>query len=495
MQLDRISVALRTRDAWEAIDLGATMVRAWWRPVYAAWFSVLLPIAVIANVVFAGSPWLVLLAIWWLKPLYDRVVLSVLAPAVFGAAPRMRELAAELKRLTRSSGLLAALTWRRFDVLRSFNLPVRQLEGQQAQAARDRERVLGRRAAGHASGLMYVCLMFEVAMILSFSAAVDLVTPAALESEYGLQAFFRNLWSDDQPTWAGILNSVFFVAALSAIEPLYVASGFALYLNRRTTLEAWDLELDFRRSAAASQGRTAATTLAIAALLLAFTSFVLPREAAANQESRQIIREILATPEFQEYRDETVWRRRAPEQPEAPRQPGAFDLSALIKSIATTLAELARYAAYALLAFGAFLVLRFLARELNKRYGRQGSSQDARPPPEILFGLDVRPESLPDDLAQAARAAAPVDPRLALSLLYRGALATLIHRDRLHVAEGDTEGDCVRRVERSGPAALSAYFTRLVDAWTQTAYGRRAVDAIAIEGLLSEWHQHFAPPR
>ncbi len=30
-------------------------------------------------------------------------------------------------------------------------------------------------------------------------------------------------------------------------EPVYVACGFSLYLNRRTVLEAWDLELVFRR--------------------------------------------------------------------------------------------------------------------------------------------------------------------------------------------------------------------------------------------------------
>ena len=47
---------------------------------------------------------------------------------------------------------------------------------------------------------------------------------------------------------------------MSAIEPLYVACGFALYLNRRTQLEAWDIDLAFRRlrSAAAGAGQGAA---------------------------------------------------------------------------------------------------------------------------------------------------------------------------------------------------------------------------------------------
>ena len=34
---------------------------------------------------------------------------------------------------------------------------------------------------------------------------------------------------------------------MAFIEPFYVGAGFGLYLNRRTQLEAWDLEIAFRR--------------------------------------------------------------------------------------------------------------------------------------------------------------------------------------------------------------------------------------------------------
>ena len=30
------------------------------------------------------------------------------------------------------------------------------------------------------------------------------------------------------------------------LEPFYVAAGFAMYLNRRVALEAWDIEQEFR---------------------------------------------------------------------------------------------------------------------------------------------------------------------------------------------------------------------------------------------------------
>jgi len=32
------------------------------------------------------------------------------------------------------------------------------------------------------------------------------------------------------------------------LEPFFVATGFAQYLNRRAALEAWDIEQEFRRA-------------------------------------------------------------------------------------------------------------------------------------------------------------------------------------------------------------------------------------------------------
>lgn len=37
-------------------------------------------------------------------------------------------------------------------------------------------------------------------------------------------------------------------AVILLLEPFYVAAGFAMYLNRRTELEAWDVEQELRRA-------------------------------------------------------------------------------------------------------------------------------------------------------------------------------------------------------------------------------------------------------
>ena len=73
MRLDRIAAELRPRSSWEAVDLGFSMVRQWWKPLYLAWFVVVSPIAIVLHLVLDQPVWLAALIIWWLRPLFDRV--------------------------------------------------------------------------------------------------------------------------------------------------------------------------------------------------------------------------------------------------------------------------------------------------------------------------------------------------------------------------------------------------------------------------------------
>ncbi|MEZ5450431.1 MAG: hypothetical protein R3E89_16155 [Thiolinea sp.] len=62
--------------------------------------------------------------------------------------------------------------------------------------------------------------------------------------------------------------------------------------------------------------------------------------------------------------------------------------------------------------------------------------------PDVLFGMDIRPESLPENIAAHARTLwTQQQPRAALSLLYRGALMRLTRHHELPVTAAHTEGD------------------------------------------------------
>lgn len=483
-----MTVALRPRAPWEGADLGVVMLRAWWRPVYAAMIAIMIPVALAAHLLIDG-PLFALLAIWWLKPLFDRVVLHVMARALFGATPSLRETLSGILSLVRGTGLLGALTLRRLEPARSFNLPVRQLEYQTGAGARERERLLGRRTGAQTTALLYCCIAFETIVVIALAALLNLLSPAAMDVDAGPGAILAALFgAGDAGSWHW-LNNLLFIIAYCAVEPLYVACGFALYLNRRTALEAWDLELRFRRLQVGPRAALAAALLA--ALLAGMSAMLAPEPAQAAQSSREIIQEVLAAPEFQQYRTQKVWQARNRGQQQSDRSV-AFDSTSWLNSLSGAAAQLLRLAAYAALAYGLVVALRFLFERLREREARTAPSSRGPQPPAMVFGLDVRPEALPANLAQLAAEAAALDPRLALSLLYRGALVTLIHRDRMRIEHGDTEADCVRRVQATRPHEISAYFARLVAAWSQCAYGHRPPQPTQVVELCAQWPQHFS---
>ena len=79
--------------------------------------------------------------------------------------------------------------------------------------------------------------------------------------------FFTDFFATIQPLWLDILTNVVYLAAITAMEPFYVGAGFALYLNRRTLLEGWDIEIAFRRIAERQQAASKISPV-VASLLL-----------------------------------------------------------------------------------------------------------------------------------------------------------------------------------------------------------------------------------
>ncbi|MBC7602418.1 MAG: DUF4129 domain-containing protein [Ramlibacter sp.] len=104
--------------------------------------------------------------------------------------------------------------------------------------------------------------------------------------------------------------------------------------------------------------------------------------------------------------------------------------------------------------------------------------------PSHVQSLDIRPESLPDDIGAAASALwTGGDPRAALSLLYRGALSRLVHDHAVPIRAASTEGECVQLAERRLDTSRGAFFAKLVRAWQLAVYGSRlptAEDALAL---------------
>ena len=118
------------------------------------------------------------------------------------------------------------------------------------------------------------------------------------------------------------------------------------------------------------------------------------------------------------------------------------------------------------------------------------SPDDTFVAPTHVRDLDIRPETLPDDIGAAARRLwERGEQSAALALLYRGMLSRLAHVHRVPIRDSSTEGDCLGLATTRLPAERSEYLTRLVRAWQRLGYGREAVDAAAVYKLCEE----FAP--
>jgi hypothetical protein len=108
--------------------------------------------------------------------------------------------------------------------------------------------------------------------------------------------------------------------------------------------------------------------------------------------------------------------------------------------------------------------------------------------PSHVRDLDIRPESLPDDVGAAALAFwQRGEQRAALALLYRGLLSRLVHVHAVPIRASSTEGECLAlaRPRVAEPSAL--YASRLVEIWTAAVYGAREPGGSAVQALCGEF--------
>ncbi|MEO8385279.1 MAG: hypothetical protein ABI583_08555 [Betaproteobacteria bacterium] len=242
MKLENISLALRPRGAYEATDLGVRLLQRNATAVYTVWLVYVLPFMLLMISVHSVAVWLPSVLIWWFKPLYDRVVLFVLSRAVFGERVSVADVALNW-RVWLSPGLFGALTWRRLEFTRAFSLPIYVLERLTWKKRRQRSKVLQKNTRTQAIVTQTAYVHLEVAIELSAMALLIVMLPA-----YANLPVWSWIIGQEVPAAWNIANNLCVIIGISIVEPAFVAAGFALYLNRRVELEAWDIELNLRRA-------------------------------------------------------------------------------------------------------------------------------------------------------------------------------------------------------------------------------------------------------
>ncbi|HPP46099.1 MAG TPA: hypothetical protein PLF25_01175 [Accumulibacter sp.] len=542
MRLESIAIHLRRRSAWEALDLGHAMWRAWAPRLYRAWFASYWLAGVALTLLLWSWPQYVLFALWWLKPLFDRVLLWVCSRSAFGEETSVKDVWRAFPALCRSPGVLSTLSLRRFSLVRSFLLPVWQLEEQRGDQARARLKLLARRYRSHAVWLTFFCANMSSILMFSLLIVLALLAPGDNDLLSSWQLF-----SKEAPRWQHLASTLLYMLAETVIEPLYVASGFSLYLNRRSELEAWDVELDLRRLAERRSTSAATPLLLLLSVLLLAPLYMPvanaalppaacaagdtctqtppaddaqdepPLEAPLNEEAtpstaaspaeaarprspaKVAIQAVLDDPVFGRLRDDWRWRWRSADDTAGATESGWFDaLWQAYQRIGEGLTRffdfLAEILRGMLWLFGGLLLLAIIGLAIRYRHLFTDAASVRQSPPDFLFGLDLRPGSLPPDILAAVRACLAEEKTVeALSLLYRGALVALIDDRQIEFRIGDTENDCLRRIAGHVPDDTQHCLGEIVAAWCLAAYGRQAISTQHITTLATAWQRCFAP--
>ena len=510
MRLNEASMVIRPRSAWEAIDLGCLLARRHIGLLMLSWAALTLSFLSVLSVVLWQYPTLVLLLFWWFKPLYERLPLFILSHALFGDTPTLKRSFKALPGVLRPQWL-ASLTWRRFSLTRSFDLPVLQLEGLASSARQERLKVLGHRNSGAATWLTIVGAHLEGALSLGLLGMLYLVIPAQVLADL---SWYELLGLGNDALWLDHVGNLLYALVLVVWGPLYVASGFSLYLNRRTILEAWDIELAFRRIHARLIPLLVPLLFSLGLLFMSPPDSPLAAESAlSNTEARpeadrlfnqsltsqaasQRIGEILDQPPFRNAETVTHWRF---VNEQADREPGwlARALKRLLHAneLQRSLDALMGFIAVLLWAmlFTGITALLWRHRELLKLYAGRISpvGRQLRNPPEVLFGLAVAPASLPTDVAGEAERLWSAQPRQALGLLYRAMLSRLLHERLLPLKNAHTESEALQLIATLQEPTLTHFATLLTQHWQNLAYGHQAPPNEALGELCSAWRGLF----
>ena len=515
---------LRRRSVWEAVDSGILLWRCcffYFIPFFA------LPAWIIAcGLRLLPGKWVYFsyLALWWLKPLFDRLVLHVVSRGFFGSPdatatpgdPRnavrgksrfrglLKGLGGDLFR-----GLAGDLLWRRFSPARSARMPIRVLERVSRNHYRLRRKSLA--AGGLDFGTLITILGFIMEGMLLFGEIMFVIMITQIFSPAAFEYMGDNLESMEIFIFAAFcLNFIF-------VESLYVCMGFGLYINSRVEVEGWDLQLLFRKFAergpalketpalkatsktGSSSFGTGARPLLLGCLFLALLSGPAvhgayadageqdsppplgpppPVEApaplppiqyfpdgfpSANEKALGDLEKILASPDFGGEKEGWGIRlKNAPKRTETPH----IDLAPWVEKIRQIFGFMLRFIAVCVIAgFAIFALFWFLK---NRRKGRALFRKNGKSYVNSLVPVES-PEKL---FARAEEFFHLGRLREAWAACLSGCIGAYSRYRSLSFPADATEYGCLDLVRRSLPGEAGS-FGDLVQSWILFAYGGR----------------------
>ena len=210
-------------------------------------------------------------------------------------------------------------------------------------------------------------------------------------------------------------------------------------------------------------------------------------ERLAADQSNTIIADIINSKDLKGEEKTTEWKLKKLDfdEPDSPTPDW-------IKSLSVIFSNIFEYTLWILLFIG--IVLVFLSRDRWLHlFSAEKAKEESYQAPEILFGMDVREASLPDDIVATAKQLwEQKKARQSLSLLYRGALVRLINQEKIPLENSHTEGDILKLSQRTLANNQQHYLQQLTSQWQLIAYAHRIPMEDAMEWLFLHWSSDFS---
>lgn len=525
MNIDDLNVKLRIRGLWEAVDLGFLLAKQYFLPLFITWFIGALPVAFILGAIFNESPLWAALGVWFFKPIYENVMLARLSKMIFGQQAPLKPIVKSYTAANKGR-LFYSLIVSRLMLNRSFSAPVSLLELQKGAGRKLRLKQLSLSMQNVTQFMTVLLFIVELGLAWAILTYIYMIFPTDF-FDHGVVALIEN---DVIYFWGYTLISIF---TMGVIAPFYVCAGFSLYLSRRTQLEGWDIELNFKQlitriesqnnqrktvaepvteKPVPSRGTASASVLGIVLGCLCLSpilsedavasdsvSDVSPVSVLASEENnnsasltketaKTAIKDVLSGDEFGSEKTEYRWQKKKSKKNRSKHSDlDLDDFFEFIVSLAKSLALTVKIILVILLLLVLAYVFSHASRFLDGVSGFFNKREDIDVPTH-LFGLDMKKSSLPDDVGDQARQLIMAKQhRQALALLLRASFIHVLHKQKVFVPASATEQECLRLFQSQLPDHEFNFLKKLVKQWVLVAYAHETPDTEILSVLCDQW--------
>ena len=163
-----------------------------------------------------------------------------------------------------------------------------------------------------------------------------------------------------------------------------------------------------------------------------------------------------------------------------------------ISDLAASIAEAGRIFVWVACGIVAAVLAIVILRLVRQRVARSARIDPLAP--THVRDLDIRPESLPDDVGAAAWDLwSRGEQRASVALLYRGTLSRMAHAHGIPILHSTTEGESVALAARYLRADSTAYVADLVRVWQHLVYRGDAPQADVVAQLCRNFSAALDP--